>query len=487
MAGSSSNNTPAPLLPRTSAPLRLLRSLQAQLFLWAVLPVTFVIIALAFTGVYAHQREMRDFVAERDLGLARLAARTVEDALAHGVISADGQGLEVWMSLVADDLPGSVVVVDEEGRVLAHPDLQQVGGSILKHPGLAEVLRQREGAVIVPGGAEGSLLVASAPVGGSDWLVLVQEPVEGLISPILRLSSLAPVVAAGAGILSLLVLTFGWRTIVRPLRRLARSAEQVSWGDYSAISNPVGGVQEVRDLHQALAEMVERVRGYQAGMQDYLSAVTRGQEAERARLAQELHDGPVQELIALGQQAEMAQRLVERGEMDRARTLLDELRRVELETVEELRRLIGALRPIYLEDLGFLPALEMLVQQAAGRTSARVRLEREGLPYRFAPELELAAYRIVQEALNNAVQHAHAQDITVRVRCDPDGLTLSVTDDGVGFTLPQRPDLLTHAGHFGLVGMRERATQLGGMFQVHAAPEEGTQVAVRLPGRPLAP
>ena len=487
MAGSSSNNTPAHLLPRTSAPLRLLRSLQAQLFLWAVLPVTFAIIALAFTGVYAHQHEMRDFVAERDLGLARLAARTVEDALAHGVIGADGQGLEAWMSLVADALPGSVVVVDEGGRVLAHPDLQQVGSSVLENPGMAEALRQREGAVIVAGGAEGSLLVAFAPVGGSDWSVLVQEPVEGLIGPILRLSSLAPVVAAGAGVLSLLVLTFGWHTIVRPLRRLARSAEQVSWGDYSAISNPVGGVQEVRDLHQALAEMVERVQGYQAGVRETFGAVTRGQEAERARLAQELHDGPVQELIALGQRAEMAQRLVERGETGRAGALLDELRRVELETVEELRRLIGALRPIYLEDLGLLPALEMLVQQAAGRTSARVRLEREGKVCRFAPGVELAAYRIVQEALNNALQHAGAQDITVRVRCDPHGLTLSVSDDGVGFTLPQRPDVLTHAGHFGLVGMRERAAQLGGMLRVHTAPEEGTLVTVRLPGAPLAP
>jgi len=458
-----------------------------------VLPVTFAIIALAFTGVYAHQHEMRDFVAERDLGLARLAARTVEDALAHGVIGADGQGLEAWMSLVAGALPGSVVVVDEGGRVLAHPELQQVGSSVLENPGMAEALRQREGAVIVAGGAEGSLLVAFAPVGGSDWSVLVQEPVEGLIGPILRLSSLAPVVAAGAGVLSLLVLTFGWHTIVRPLRRLARSAEQVSWGDYSAISNPVGGVQEVRDLHQALAEMVERVRGYQAGVRETLGAVTRGQEAERARLAQELHDGPVQELIALGQRAEMAQRLVERGETGRAGALLDELRRVELETVEELRRLIGALRPIYLEDLGFLPALEMLVQQAAGRTSrmgtsdARVRLESEGPLCRFAPEVELAAYRIVQEALNNALQHAGAQDITVRVRCDPHGLTLSVSDDGVGFTMPQRPDVLTHAGHFGLVGMRERAAQLGGMLRVHTAPEEGTLVTVRLPGAPLAP
>ncbi|HID85999.1 MAG TPA: hypothetical protein EYP55_01305 [Anaerolineae bacterium] len=145
---------------------------------------------------------------------------------------------------------------------------------------------------------------------------------------------------------------------------------------------------------------------------------------------------------------------------------------------------LGALRPIYLEDLGLLPALEMLVQQAGRRTTARVRLEREDTAYRLAPEVELAAYRVVQEALNNALQHAHAQNIVVRVRCALEGLTISVADGGVGFTFPERPDRLTQAGHFGLVGMRERATGLGGTLQVHTAPGEGTRVTLRLPSRP---
>jgi signal transduction histidine kinase len=463
---------------------RWFRSLQAQLLLWAVLPVTFVIIALAFTGVYAHQRAMRDFVAQRNLAMARLTARMVEDGLAHGMVDVDGSGLMAWMMSLVGDQPGTVIVVDGAGRVLAHPDLRQVGVDLADDSGVAAALLRREGGVIVPGEVQGPVLIAFAPVGGTDWVVLVREPVEGLIGPILRLSSLAPIVAVGAGVLSLLVLTFGWRTIVQPLQALAGAAGQVSWGDFSAISKSVGGVQEVQDLRQALAEMVERIRGYEAGMRDYLGAVTRGQEAERARLARELHDGPVQELIALGQRAEMAQRLVARGDTERAQSLLEELRGSELETVEELRRLIGALRPVYLEDLGFLPALEALVRQAAERTTARVRLEKEGPVRRLAPEVEMAAYRIAQEALNNALEHAHAQNVVVHVYSDPQGLTLSVTDDGVGFTLPPRPDLLTQTGHFGLVGMRERASRLGGTLQVRAVPGEGTRVTVRLSDQP---
>ncbi|MCK4316219.1 MAG: ATP-binding protein, partial [Anaerolineae bacterium] len=141
--------------------------------------------------------------------------------------------------------------------------------------------------------------------------------------------------------------------------------------------------------------------------------------------------------------------------------------------------------------LGFLPALEMLVQQTAGRTPARVQLEKGACPepvegdmaHRCTPEVELAAYRIAQEALNNALQHAQAQNIVVRVRCDREELTLSVADDGVGFTLPPRPDILTQADHFGLVGMQERATRVGGTLRVRTAPREGTQVTVRLPAR----
>jgi signal transduction histidine kinase len=472
---------------------RFVRSLQFQLFLWAVLPVTFVIIALAFTGVYAHQQAMRDFVVSRDLSLARLAARFIEDGLAHGVVSPDGEGLSAWLPPLFGDQPrtAALIVIDGAGEVLARSAAD--GQSDLNATwGITAALRQDEGYVVVSPDSRGPVMVAFAPVSGTEWEVLVQEPVDEVIGPILRLSSLAPAVAVGAAVVSVLILTFGWRTVIRPLQALARSAEQVSWGDLSAISMSAGGggrvdgVQEIQDLHRALADMAERIRGYEAGMRDYLTAITEGQEAERARIARELHDGPVQDLIALGQWAEMAQRLLARGDEAEARSLLADLRHAERETVEELRRIIGALRPSYLEDLGFIPALEMLVRQASERTDADVRLEKEGSGRRHSPAVELAAYRIAQEALNNAVQHAQAETITVQVRSMPEQLELAVQDDGVGFDLPPQPDVLTQAGHFGLLSMRERATLLGGSFRIETTPGSGTRVAARLPAAPDA-
>jgi signal transduction histidine kinase len=469
---------------------RLFHSLHMQLFLWAVMPVTFLLIALSFSGVYSHQRTMRDFVVERDLALAHLLAQIAEDGVAHGVVGGDGSQLASWMMLDAREIPGSAMVIDRYGLVLAHSRPGEVDAGVQHLPGIPQALAQRQGFVIVQE-EPGPVLVTFAPINGTDWTVLIREPVEDVIGPILRFPSLIPALAVGAALLSLFILTFGWLTIVRPLQQLARSAEEVSWGEYDALDarsldRPVQGVQEIQDLRQALADMVERIRGYEAGMRDYLSAVTQGQEAERARLARELHDGPVQGLIALTQRAEMAQRQVQRDRKEDAQSLLEELRHMCQQMVQELRRLIGALRPIYLEDLGFVPALEMLVRQATEHGDGEVHLEQPQTVHRLPPKVELGAYRIVQEALNNALQHAQAQHVTIHVESQAEHLVLTIADDGVGFVFPGKPDELTRDGHFGLIGMLERATQLGGTLHVDTAPGQGTRVFVRLPIRPAA-
>jgi signal transduction histidine kinase len=463
--------------------MRWIRSLHVQLFLWAVMPVTFVLIAFSFTGVYSHQQTMRDFVVERDAAMAYLLAQVAEDGLAHGVVGGDGSGLRQWMALDERNLPGTVLVLDPDGIVLVHSQPDHVGANLEDTPGVIEALARREGYVIVQDGGE-PVLVTFAPVRGSPWTVVIREPVQDLIGPLLRFPSLVPAIAIGAGVLSLLILYFGWRTIVQPLQQLAHAAEAVSWGEYGSIDQPVRGVQEIRDLHGALADMVQRIRGYEAGVRDYLNAMTQGQEIERARLARELHDGPVQALIALGQRAEMAQRWVERGQSDRAHAALAELRQTEQATVGELRRIIGALRPIYLEDLGFVPALEMLVRQSTNLTAAELHLEAGDRVHRLSPGVELAAYRVAQEALRNAVEHAQATHITLRVQCRDDRLHLTVIDDGVGFALPDQPQALTREGHFGLLGMQERVTQLGGTFHIDTAPGQGTRVEVRLSNQP---
>ena len=146
-----------------------------------------------------------------------------------------------------------------------------------------------------------------------------------------------------------------------------------------------------------------------------------------------------------------------------------------------LRRLIGDLRPIYLEDLGFVPALEMLAGQVQQENALATTVEVHGEAVRLAPDLELAAYRIVQQAVRNVLAHAAAQSVQIHVTFDTDGITLAVSDDGRGFTPPEQPADLTRQGHYGLMGMHERAMLYGGRLSITSAPGQGTTVTAWLP------
>ncbi len=457
-----------------------LHSLQAQLLLWTILPVTLIVIGLSLAGVYLHQEEMHDFVVERDQLLARVLAGSLEDALDRGTVAADGEGLQQWLPVERGDLTGRVFVIDSAGRLLVASE-EGLPDNVEGEPGMHAVLSQAEGAATIGGHVGDQRILTFSSVAGTDWRVVVDSEVAELLGPILRFSQLGPIAAVAAAGLSLIILSFGWRTIARPLQQLSKAAHEVSWGNHAIIHHPITGVSEIEDLHRGLQEMVGRLEAYQAGLLDYLDAVTKGQEEERARLAREVHDGPVQSLIVLSQRTEMAKHRIERGEQEGVEALLEQLRAAEVRIVEDLRRIIGALRPAYLEDLGFVPALDVLINNADARTDAEVSLSVAGDTRRLTPDVELAAYRITQEALNNALQHAHADKITVTVRYDREGVWLQIADDGIGFE--PRPHLDGHAraGHFGLVGLSERARHLGGSLQVTSRPDEGTVISARLP------
>ncbi len=301
-----------------------------------------------------------------------------------------------------------------------------------------------------------------------------------MIGPVLRYSQFMPLVAALAAVVSVLTLYYGVRAIARPLQLLGRQAERVAWGNFEATGAPVGGVEEIEDLRRTLDQMARRIQRYQRGMHDYIAAITQGQEEERKRLARELHDDTAQALIALNQQVEMAQKILDADPVLAAERLV-EVRGMLAETMESVRRFSRDLRPIYLEDLGFLPALDMLTREADQEENLSVRLTVSGAVRRLPPELELAAYRIVQEALNNVVQHAQASHGWVEARFEVARLVLLVGDDGQGFEAPDLPDALARRGHFGLMGIQERALLYGGQMSIRSAPGDGAEVTVQIP------
>lgn len=263
---------------------------------------------------------------------------------------------------------------------------------------------------------------------------------------------------------------------IRPLRELQRRAEAMTRGDFSALGRPVGGSRAVEDLRLAMDVMGAHVEQAQTGMHDYIAALTRAQEAERGRLARELHDDTVQRLIALGQGVERVQRAMDRDSavaLERLKAL-----RAEITTmVQSVRVVIGDLRPPALEELGLLPAVELLIKRSADE-QPQVVVEVHGDERRLDPQSELAVFRIIQEAWSNIRRHAQASHATLCFSYGPGALDVEIADDGRGFT-PTRA--ATQRGSFGLLSMQERATLGGGTLSVESAPGQGTRLQIHMP------
>jgi signal transduction histidine kinase len=419
------------------------------------------------------------------LGVPVYGARGTMYGTLTGPVSLGSLKLDALLDQARVGESGTVYVVDGVGQVLASSPAERSGQepSLAGHTGVAVCLQDPEpGATLCEAPDGERMTLAYAPVGfaSAGWRVIIQQPWHEVVGPVLRYSQFMPLVAALAAVVSLLTLYYGVQAIARPLQVLGEKAEQVAWGDFDATSTPVGGVEEIEDLRRTLDHMAKRIQRYQSGMHSYIAAITQGQEEERKRLARELHDETTQALIALGQQVEMAQKLLPKDPKLAAQRLVT-VRAMLTQTLEGVHRFSRDLRPIYLEDLGFIPALEMLAREADGRGPVSVDLATIGSVRRLASDLEMASYRIVQEALNNAIHHAQATHVWLEVRFEAQHLILSVRDDGQGFEAPDLPDALAHRGHFGLMGIQERAILYGGQLTIRSAPDEGTEVTVRLP------
>jgi len=372
-----------------------------------------------------------------------------------------------------------VMLVDSDRRVLyaagtpppAELDLAQ-------HPGVAEALSGQSGTSYrsVNGSEHVSAFAPVAPLG---WALVIEEPWEAVDNPLLQRTLAAPLILIPVVIFALILVGFGLRQIVQPLRLLERRASELAWGRFEAIEQPVGGIGEIRHLQAELIVMAQKVKAAQQNLRGYLNAITAGQEDERRRLARELHDGAVQSLVALDQRAQLAQLALKGGPAEPVARLA-ELRQMTAGLIDEVRRVIRALRPNYLEDLGLLPAIEMLARDVQAAANVKTTFAAEGQPRRLPPGQEIALYRIAQEALTNAARYAGAEIVNVSAIFNSAEFILRVQDDGRGFAAPERMSDLVASGHYGLMGMHERAELIGARLTLHSTPGAGTTIEVRL-------
>ena len=202
-------------------------------------------------------------------------------------------------------------------------------------------------------------------------------------------------------------------------------------------------------------------------------------EAERNRIARDLHDGPVQGVSAASLSLEAALLMIKAGDSDRGIEVLTKNRKELAEEADGLRSLMSGLRPPLLEERGLIPAIRETLARFG--TEHGVRTEFSGMIGSDIPDdLETLAYRVVQEALSNAAKHAQAAHVSVGVELDQLQLRVEIVDDGIGFESSRAREFL-QMGRVGLASMRERVELASGTFVVRSNPGRGTTIVATLP------
>jgi len=560
-----------------------------QLFAFTILPLTLLLLVIAFGGVNMHQQDMRALVGERDERAVQSSAAALESELHHRVatitsmevLASEGLPFETIFATTNDlteDFNGEMAFLDSDGGLLANtgndsfwtwvsqnaqslslaspldtstalstslesvfstpildPNSKRlfvivsaysaardvivagafspetlaaetlsttyptgshvtiylldesrrllfVSGALTQetlepnHPGVTEALQGESGVLYVKKDKT-EHVVAYSPIASTGWALITEEEWEMVISPSLQLTQMAPLVMVPAFILALIAIWFGAKQIVQPLQKLESKAAALAWGDFEAIKESVGGISEVQHLQSELTEMSRKVQAAQNGLHDYIGAITSAQEDERMRLARELHDDTIQAVIALKQRVQLAQKSIKD---QHGRQSLNELEILAEQTIENLRRLTRALRPIYLEDLGLVTALEMLTRETSQNNQLVVDFQKTGQERRLSHEVELSLYRIAQEALNNVVKHSKATLADLKIAFEASEIKMEVSDNGNGFLVPKSPTELAPSGHFGLLGVHERADLIGARLEIESAFGKGTSLKVRL-------
>ncbi len=410
-----------------------------------------------------------------------LAASPTGNWVAGGAFSTAGMVRHTLTNAFASGPQASVVVLDTDKRLLYEGGTFSYTGEISDHPGIAEALRGESGTEYVMVG-KNEHVVAYSPIAPLGWALVLEEPWEMVASPTLRASQMAPLVLVPVLILAVIALWFGARQIVRPLQTLESRAAMLAGGDFKTIETPVGGIEEIRQLQNELIQMARKVQAAQQSLHGYIGAITAAQEDERRRLARELHDDTIQALIALKQRVQLTQLAAPRTAPESA--ALQEIALLTEQTIENLRRLTRALRPIYLEDLGLVTALEMLVRETGQLLNIPVDFQHQGMEKRLDPSVELALYRMAQEAFSNIARHAQATQASLKITFTAQNITLLVTDNGKGFAVPKSPAEFAPSGHYGLLGLHERAELIGAALEINSVLGQGTRLDIRLPLSP---
>ncbi len=371
---------------------------------------------------------------------------------------------------------GIAYLVDRNGRLIYHPEDNLIGTDYNQR----EIVKRlktgnRSGAVT---SSDNNTVEGFAVVPITGWGLVIGEPWLQAVAP--AQISLRPVIVVliiGL-ILVASVVSLGVQSVTDPMRNLVSQTRQVMAGDYDA-QVKLSRIKEIRELGTAFNEMVRQIGKYRAGVRQYVADITKSQEEERKRIARDLHDDTVQTLIAISQRLELVKASLD--DPDKTRGRLAEVRTMVTGAIASVRQFSRDLRPLALEDLGLAAAMQYLVNQLAQRDGISVNLKFEGEIDGLPNDMEIAIYRILQEALNNVKKHSSATEVNVTAQFTKRHVRLTVQDNGQGFEVPEAITDFARQGGFGIMGLHERAQLFGGEVTIESQPGLGATVTMVMP------
>ncbi len=372
-------------------------------------------------------------------------------------------------------------LVDRNGRLIYHP-VSKFIGTDFSHQQVIQQLQQGEQDGAITTQQDPRTVEGYAVVDITGWGLVIVEPWSQAVRP--ATEAIRPVTAVLiAGIITVaVVVSIGVQGVTEPIQNLLTQTQQVSSGDYDAKVN-LSRIKEIKELGMAFNEMVEQIGRYRAGVRQYVADITKSQEEERKRIARDLHDDTVQSLIAINQRLELTKTVIDDPAM--ARNRLGEVKTMVTGAIASVRQFSRDLRPLTLEDLGLIPAMQYQINQLIQQTNIQVNFSVHGEPGEIPADMEVAIYRILQETLSNVRKHANASRVDVRTNFTASQIFLTVEDNGNGFEMPEALTDFASSGSFGMMGLQERAHLFGGNLTIETEPDQGTKLHLVMPRNPI--
>jgi len=267
--------------------------------------------------------------------------------------------------------------------------------------------------------------------------------------------------------------------VVKKLQRFVEAASLIGQGDFKKTIH-FKSDDEIKRLGDSFNLMARTLMEKMILERKYLSQIIEAQENERKRISRELHDEIGQALTAIKFNLEMMDRDLPQLPSG-TRVRLGEAKSLSNHVMAAMRQLSMDLRPTMLDDMGLIPTLRWYIQSFSSRLNIYSDFRAVGFEEKLPPQIETAFYRIIQEALNNIAKHAAADHIEILLERRNSVMRASVTDNGKGFDLgkvlhPESPER-----GFGIVGMQERVSLLGGRIDIQSTPGSGTRISVEVP------